>query len=292
METSRRNVQAILFALIGFLFLNGGDSFLKKTSQFYETEFAGLVILTLEIALCVLCAFFWGGAKQITKPIKFKWHALRGIAMGICWLSFIIGMEYNHLSVNYSLLLSAPFWIGIIGFLFFRQRAGLHRWLSIIIGFVGVLIVVQPGSGIFAWTILLPLISAIAFATSVLATRPLEKETVINLAFYMLIGDLVIILPYLIYTGAWAPIDPNHLIYFFLSASLYLIGVYLTSRAFAIGDTASVGPTQYSQIIWGALIGYLFFAEIPEKWTLVGAAIIIASGVYLIIREHKAEKNT
>ena len=290
MEASKRNVQAICLALIGFLFLNGGDSFLKKTSQYYETELAGLVILFFEISLCLLCACFWGGAKQIIKPIKPKWHALRGIAMGVCWVSFIIGMEYNHLSVNYSLLLSAPFWIGIIGYLFFNQRAGIHRWICMAIGFIGVLIVVQPGAGVFSWTILLPIVSAIGFATSVLATRPLEKETVINLAFYMLIGDLIVILPYAIYTGAWAPVDPSHLVYFLSSASLYLIGVFLTSRAFAIGDTTSVGPIQYSQIIWGVLIGYFFFAETPEQWTLVGAALIIISGIYLIHREHKNEK--
>lgn len=89
----------------------------------------------------------------------------------------------------------------------------------------------------------------------------------------------------------WQAIPLAHLGYFVSAALVYIAGILLSNKAFSIGDTAAVNPTQYSQIIWGALIGYVFFSEIPTLWTILGAVLIVGSGIYMIYREHKGQRH-
>lgn len=292
MEASSKNVQAILFALVGFLAFNTADSFLKNIIHYYDTGFAGLVTILFELAIFLLIARWMGGYKCVYQTPKLKLNILRGVFAATCWLFFILGLKFLDLSVNYSVLLSSSFWVVIAGALLFRQTIGLYRWVATIIGFIGVLIVMQPGTASFQIASLLPLVAAFCFAGAAITARMIgEGEKQSTLVFYIIISNLVILATLTTIQNTWQAIEIAHLPYFFLSAAFYIIGIVLTNKAFTMGDPSAVNPMQYSQIIWGALIGYIFFAETPEKTTLIGAAIIIASGIYLITREHKARQS-
>ena len=288
---SKHNIQAIILALIGFAFFNSADAFLKEATEFYETSFTGFSVVTMELFICLALSPFLGGLKPIIQTKRPKLNILRGLFSSGCWIFFILGIQYVDLAPTYSILLSAPFWSALLAMIIFKISIGYHRWIAIVVGFIGVLVVMRPGMEGFQLASLLPLLSSFCFAGMAIITRYIgEGEKPITLAFYILFTECVIMFIYTCVQGAWVPIQPEHLPVFIASAACYAVGVLTTNKAFSIGDTAAVNPMQYSQIIWGALIGYIFFAEVPERWTLLGAAIIIASGIYLIYRENKVKQ--
>ncbi len=291
MQISSQNVKAIFLALVAFLCYSVADSILKQTTNYYDTGFAGLVITTIHLFLLLFAIPFLGGFKPIAKPDFFILNIIRGVFATACWLFFIIGMQYNDLAVNYSVLLSASIWVALFSVIFLKSKLGLQRWCAIIIGFIGVLIVIQPAPSSFEITSLLPLVSAFAFAGCQMITRFIgvsEKQSTI--LFYTSLLNVIGALIYTLFVDSWQPIEMTHLPIFTLAALVYLIGNLLAVKAFMIGNTEVVSPTQYSQIIWGALIGFFFFAEVPTFWTIIGASLIVLSGIYIIYREHKAEK--
>lgn len=291
MQVSSHNVKAIIMALIAFVSYSIADAILKQTTDYYDTGFAGLVITTIHLALLMGVIPFLGGFKPILKPHFPVLNILRGIFATACWLCFIIGMKYNDLAVNYSVLLSASIWVALFSVIFLQSKLGLHRWVAIIVGFIGVLIVIRPAPSSFEITSLLPLISAFAFAGCQIITRFIgvsEKQSTI--LFYTSLLNVIGALIYTLFVDSWQMIEITHLPIFTLAALFYLIGNLLAVKAFMIGNTEVVSPTQYSQIIWGALIGFFFFAEIPTLWTIAGASLIVLSGLYMIYREHKGQK--
>lgn len=213
MEASSKNVQAILLALAGFLIFNGADAFLKNITVHYETSFAGLIVILLELSICIAISPWMGGLKPIWQTKKLKLNILRGFFSAFCWLFFILGLRFVDLSINYSMLLSSSLWVAIFCALFFKQNFGLYRWVAIIFGFIGVLVVLRPGTDSFQIATLLPLLAGICFAGASLTARIIgEKEKNITMLFYILFANLIVLTPLTIYQNTWQPINSDHLI--------------------------------------------------------------------------------
>jgi len=288
---SNQNLRAILTALTAFLLFNIADAILKDTYNHYNSGLSATYVILFELAILTLFSPLLGGVSSIYKTTKLKLHIIRAIGGATCWLFFIIGIEYLDFATNYAILLSMSFWATLFAFLFLKQIIGYHRWIAICIGFIGVLVVLQPGLDSFKLASLLPLFSAFGFATMALASRYIgNKEPLYVMAFYILMFDLLFVAGYTQITDGWQMMQTTHIPYFLSAGIFYCTGLILCSKAFAMGDTSAVAPMQYSQIIWGSLIGYLIFKEIPEISTIIGAIIIVLSGIYLIYRENIINK--
>ena len=149
----------------------------------------------------------------------------------------------------------------------------------------------RPGTDAFQFSIFYPLGSSLCFALMALLTRIIgEKEKQVTLLFYMIMVQLTFASISIVFQDSWAYISTTDFLILLISAILYMSAMLFMNKAFSMSNTATVIPMQYSQIIWGTIIGYLFFAEIPDKWTIVGAIIIVFSGIYLIYNEKNQQK--
>ena len=285
------NMRAIAFILLTFACYNSADAFLKKAQDYYSFAESALYPVIAYLIFTVIFSKKLGSLKEIPKSNRKSLHFIRAGFGTLCFVSMVLSFKFITLGEAYTLLLTAPFWIAILSQYFFKEKIGWHRWLAIIVGFIGVFTVLRPGFIEISVFSLLPLIAAFGFSMFVILTKKIgPNEPLINMVLYPIFTDIIVLIPIIFFMGNWTPPQFEHFILFIMSGGLYLIGTTLSSLGYASGESSLLAPIQYSQILWGLIIGYFIFSETPEIWTLIGAIIIVLSGIYLIHREHKAEQ--
>ena len=168
-----------------------------------------------------------------------------------------------------------------------RETVGPRRWAAVIVGFIGVLVIIRPGAGVFQWAALLPVLVAFFYAMYQIITRHLShRSDPLNMLFYTaLVGALVM--------SAIVPFDwqmPTAAQWLMLAAVGFLggLGHYAIIKAYERSETALVAPFAYTEIVWATSLGFFAFGDFPDLFTFAGTAIIVASGVYVLHRERKA----
>jgi drug/metabolite transporter (DMT)-like permease len=217
-------------------------------------------------------------------------HALRmATALGAT-LCFLAALGRLPLANLIAIGLSAPLFMTVFSVPLLRERVGIHRWGAVLVGFVGVLVVTRPGAaGSFGPGVLFALGAAVFFALSMVSVRWLSPtETDISMMFYVNVGSLVVgavALPWI-----WVPPSGFELSMIALGAALMLSSQMLTIRAFRLAPVGVLSPFYYTEVIWGALLGWTFWRESVEPHVWAGSAIIVASGLYTLWRERRAAR--
>ena len=164
------------------------------------------------------------------------------------------------------------------------EPVGPRRWAAIIVGFIGVLVIIRPGDSSFTWLLLIPVAAASASALRDMTTRILHRTDSTNaILFWSNIAILVAAacsLPF-----GWQQIATNDMAWLVLGGALNTLAHFLTITALRFGDAAFVTPFRYTALVWAALLGYFIWGHMPDQWTILGAAIIVSAGIYLVIRE-------
>jgi drug/metabolite transporter (DMT)-like permease len=181
---------------------------------------------------------------------------------------------------------SAPLFLTALSAVVLRERVGRHRWTAVAAGFLGVLVMVRPGLGMFQWGALFALGNAVCFALGSLAVRQMAStERGATIVFYtMLLATVLsgLTLPFL-----WVTPEPRDLAVMVAMGLLGGVGQLLIVAAFFRAPASAVAPWSYSTMLWAALFGWLFWGELPDGPLLVGAAIVVGSGLYLVERERR-----
>ncbi len=182
---------------------------------------------------------------------------------------------------------TAPLIVTALAVPLLREHVGIRRWSAVLIGFAGALVIIRPGAGLDDPMLLLLLLGSATHALYLIATRWIGHydDPATSIVFSALMGSLImsLVLPF---SFVW-PRDAFDLA---MLCSLGLIGAaghYLVIRAFRHGSAAVIAPLGYVELIGTATLGYLIFDNFPDLWTWIGAAIIIASGVYIALRERR-----
>lgn len=175
------------------------------------------------------------------------------------------------------------------GAIFLGETIGIRRAIGIAVALAGALIIIRPGLGVFQPAALLPLIGAFTYAAGALLTRVLRRDsTATSLLWSTLVGTLLssAVVPFF-----WQPVALAHLWAFVVIGILGAISQALLIRAFSLAEAGAVAPFAYTGLVWAGLWGWLFFDQIPDGWTLIGAAIIVAAGIYVWSREAAAARD-
>ncbi|MHA1568204.1 MAG: DMT family transporter [Alphaproteobacteria bacterium] len=166
------------------------------------------------------------------------------------------------------------------------ERVGPRRWLGVLIGFGGVLVVVRPGAGLLDWGAAMALAAALTYGLYQIATRAISRTdgTLTTLFYTALVGAIVtnVIVPFY-----WHWPSPVEWAYLALTGGLGALGQFLFIRAYGHAPASTLAPYLYTQLIWSAGLGILAFGDFPDIWTFAGAAIIAGSGIYIWHRERR-----
>jgi drug/metabolite transporter (DMT)-like permease len=211
----------------------------------------------------------------------------RGVLMLVGNALFVIAIAHVPLATASAIGFTAPLIVTALAGPLLREHVGIRRWSAVLIGFAGALVVIRPGSGFDDPMLLLLLLGSAMNALYLIATRWVGHydDAATSIVFSALIGSLImsLVLPF----AFVMPRDPFDVA---MLCSLGLIGAaghYLVIRAFHCGPAAVIAPLSYVELISTVTLGYLIFDNFPDQWTWIGAVIIIASGLYIALRERK-----
>ena len=211
----------------------------------------------------------------------------RGLLMLVGNAMFVVAIASVPLATASAIGFTAPLIVTALAVPLLREHVGIRRWSAVLIGFAGALVIIRPGSGFGDPMLMLLLLGSAMHALYLIATRWIGRydDPATSIVYSALMGSLImsLVLPF---SFVW----PRDLFDLAMLASLGLIGAlghYLVIRAFRHGPAAVIAPLSYVELVGTASLGYLIFDNFPDLWTWVGAGIIIASGVYIALRERR-----
>lgn len=269
-------VAVALFALM--------DAGLKLLAPHY----APMQVASLRGAAALPLVLAWSlatvGARGLLR-VHWPLHLLRG-ALGVLMMAgFVYGVRTLPLSTAYAITFVAPLLITALAVPILRERVGPRRWTAIAVGLCGVLVVLRPtGEGMLTLAGLATLGAAVCYAFAALTVRVLaQRDSTQAMVFWLML--ILAVVGGALSVHDWTPIQPRH---WWVIAGIGVVGtlaqVALT-EAFRRGEASLVAPIEYSALLWGALLDLAVWQVLPDSMTWLGAAIIVASGVYLLRRE-------
>jgi drug/metabolite transporter (DMT)-like permease len=211
-------------------------------------------------------------------------HLARGMIGALAPFCFFTALKSLPLADAAVIFFSAAFILTAASALFLKERVGIHRWSAVIIGFIGVVIAMNPsGEGDIA-AYLLVLFAALVYSMIFIWGKQLsDQDSIIALVFSLHLGMGLVVTALL--PWAWVPITPRMLGELALMAGFALGAHYLFAAAFVRAEVSVLAPFEYSMLIWTVAIGYLIWGDIPATEVWIGAALIIAAGIYVAHRE-------
>ncbi|CUH39425.1 carboxylate/amino acid/amine transporter [Jannaschia seosinensis] len=219
------------------------------------------------------------------------WSALRTLSAVITGFTAFYAFSSLPLAQVYAILFAAPLVITILSIPILGEKVGIHRGAAVIVGLVGVMIVLRPGTTHLALGHAAALAAAVFGAlTSVIVRKIGREERAAVLMLYPMMANFLvmgILMPFV-----YRPMPLPDLGLWLLMAALAFLGGLGMIQAYRRADAVLVAPMQYSQIIWAAIYGWLFFGESVDGATALGAAVIIASGLYIVLREGRGGRST
>ncbi len=216
-------------------------------------------------------------------------HLYRGGLYTIGAFAFVVSLRYLPFAEVVAIAFAGPMFMTLLGRFFLHESVGWHRLGAVIIGFVGVLFVIQPGTEAMHWAVILPLVVALADAIRDLVTRKMVGGES-NLRIVFSTGAILACGGLLTVVGGWEPLQSKDLIWFCASAGAFVIAHVLMVEAYRHGQLVAVAPFRYVQIVWTILAGAVFWGEIPTPVVLIGIGIICTSGIYIAWREARTRK--
>ncbi len=217
-------------------------------------------------------------------PVHPWWSALRTLAAVITGSSAFYAFSVLPLAEVYALLFAAPLLITVLSVPVLGERVGPHRWAAVVIGLIGVMVVLRPFGGQFGpgHAAALTAASSSALASIIVRKIGAEERSAVLLLYPMMANfvAMAVLMPF-VYT----PMAITELGLVGVMSVLAFLAGLLMIQAYKRAAAAVVAPMQYSQILWASAFGAIFFAEVPDRPTVIGAGIIIASGLYIVLRE-------
>jgi drug/metabolite transporter (DMT)-like permease len=209
---------------------------------------------------------------------------MRGAALLGSSLFFITGLRYLPIAEASATGFVAPLFVTALSIIFLNETVGLRRWIATAVGLFGVIIILRPGTGAFHIAAVFPLVSALAWACTLIMTRMLAgtERAITTMAYSSIAGVLILsaLVPFVWVTPTWQAVAFGVFIGVASTA-----GQWIVVLAFRYADASVLAPFSYTQLLWVSILGFFVFGEIPDVWTVVGAGFIVASGLYTAHRE-------
>lgn len=279
------NLRGALFMSLSMAGFTFNDSIVKLLMS--DINVAQVMFLRGVIASLLI--FLLARHRRALRPLRLlltPWVALRVLGELGGTLTFLTGLAQIPLANASAILQALPLAVTMAAALFLDEPVGWRRWLAILAGFTGVLIIVRPGLEGFSPYALMIVGTVIFAAARDIATRKVDPSipslflstvtaAAVTLAGLVLIGPM----------GGWRPVSLGNFGLLSLAACLVLVGYQFIIMSMREGEISFVAPFRYTGLLWAVLLGYLVFGEVPDMFMLIGGAVVIGSGLYTLYRE-------
>ena len=279
------NVKGAVLSLIAFGVYATHDVFIKTLGATYSPIQLVFFSVLPSFPLATV-SLMRDRAPSTLVPVHPWWIGLRTVAAVITGFAAFYAFSNLPLTQTYAILFATPLIITVLSIPILGETVRLPRWLAVIVGLIGVIVVLRPGGTELSLGHAAALLAAItgAFASIILRKIGGEERPVVVMLYPMVANFVVMgaMLPFV-----YKPMPIEHLGYLAIISVFAWVGGRFIIAAYQTGEAAIVAPMQYSQILWATVYGFVFFSESLDLYTGVGASIIIASGIFIVFRESR-----
>ena len=279
---------------IGFMlvavFLFGLNSAVGKwlVAKYPVGEF---MLIRSTLTLILLSPFIWrAGRAAFANAPRPGLQLLRIVFSAAEVAMFFWAISYLPLADTTTFYLAGPIYVTALSVLLLRERVGWRRWTAVLIGFVGVVIALRPSSSSFTLPALIALSGSVIYALVMITTRALRETNDITLMTTYFIGAVAFgaaTVPF-----GWVTPVPRDILFFCGVACANILAQFCVIRSLKLASASVVVPYQYTLIIWSVVFGWQMFGELPDAYTIGGAVIIVAAGLYIFWRERTVARQT
>lgn len=279
-ETIRKAATWLLFGVAGGL---GLDLCAKELLQTYSLIQFVLLRSVIAISIMLAIASRFGGLRTL-RTREIGWHVVRSIFAIGAMFGFFYGLARMPLVNALTLGYTAPLIVTALSAIFLGDEVGWRRWTAVVIGFIGVLVMLRPGRGELSFAAIAVLIAAFCYACQAITSRRLGgTESTFSLSFYVVIGPLIVSGTFFD-AESWLAPDITGWLLLFGAASCSVIAWVGFVNGYRAVSPAILAPLEYLALVAGAIAGFLIWDEVPDRWVVAGAMIIMASGVFVVYR--------
>lgn len=275
--------RAILCMLLGVAVLTANDALLKWMTGGYhvgQIMFCRGLFVFIPLALLI-----WrGGGLRSLHTDNPKGHLIRALLVILGTFLFVSGLKHLPLTDAIAIAFAGPLFIAALAPPLLGEYVGWRRWMAVLSGFIGIVIIMRPGGGVFQWAALFPLAASLTGAFRDILTRGMsETETSVALLFYTSLG--VVLASMVISPFVWQPVPFADWGWFAVNGFLIGSAHFLMIETFRYGEAALVAPFKYSGAVWAAIFGYFIWGDIPDLGTVMGVTVVVVAGIYILHRE-------
>lgn len=307
MKAINNNLQGIGFLALAMLILSMQNIAVKWIGGDYSIM--EIVLFRSVVALPItLLLYRWEGKRGLPQTQQVPLEYLRGFFLFLSYTTGFMALAALPLAEVDAIRFSGPFMITILSVIFLHERVKSYRWLALVVGFFGVLLIVRPGTGMFNLGSVFALISVLFYAASVMLTRKLQTtDSSATMSYFSSLVYLVaaiLLTPLALAVGenpdmhpsiaflfrAWTTPTLRDMLIMFGLGFIWAGGMYLVARAYSAAPASVVAPFEYVSLPMNLTWGFLFWREVPLPPTWIGALLTMASGIYILYKERQSEK--
>ncbi len=285
-ESTTTGILLMVGAIATFTIIDGCAKFLIGSVPPMMVVFAryGLSLLY------VVGLMWWTGALTLKSDHR-SLQILRGVLLFSSTLMNFLALQYLRLDQTSAIFFSNPLWVCALSPFLLGERIGPRRWAAVIVGFLGVLLIIRPGADGFHWAMLLSVTVAVITALYQIITRKIggRDPALVSLLLPSIVGTALAMPLGIVnwHVPAWGLVGLMLLMGFAGG-----VGHHLLIRAHTLAPAPTLAPFIYTQIIWMIIVGFVVFGDVPDIHTLIGAAIVVSSGLYVYYREQAVKRKT
>jgi drug/metabolite transporter (DMT)-like permease len=268
-------MSGVLFALLNVFTLIPSQHLNPYVMAFMRYLFGTLMLLPLVLKL---------GLHRSLSTNRLPLHLFRGCIHACGMFLWFVGLPLTTLASVTALGFTGPIFVTIGAAMFLGEKVRLRRWIAIIVGFAGAMIIIRPGIGDLGIGAICILISTPIFSASNLMAKALARtETANKIVIWQHLTILIFACPVALYF--WQTPSPTDLLWFAAAGLCGTLGHICQQNGYQLADITLLQPIGFLSLLWNALLGYFLFFQQPDVWTFVGAAVIFASALYISHRE-------
>ena len=296
------NLRGVGYMCLSMLAFTVNDTFMKSVTS--EVPLFQVVFLRGILACLGLIAvgLATGVFRQALTGADKRLITIRSLADVLATVTFLVALQHMPLANLSAIMQALPLVLTLAAALVFGDRIGWRRLLAILAGFVGVMIIIRPGTDAFTVWSVLGVASVLCVVLRDLSVRKLGAHVpsvVVALGaavFVAIMGLGFSLLPARAVgldmqgLSGWAALSAGQGARIFGAAAFVIVGYLCAVTAMRSGDMGVVAPFRYTSLLWAVILGFVAFGDLPDGWTLIGAAIVVASGIYTLLRERKLRR--
>jgi drug/metabolite transporter (DMT)-like permease len=291
MTKTRSNIYGATFMMASMLGYILNDTIIKYFASdvgLFQTIFIRGLFVTILISL--VC-WIRGAFKQSVKKADWPFVLLRSGAEMCATILFLTALFNMPLANISAILQTLPLTVTLLGAVILGERFGIRRTIAIAVGFLGVLLIIKPGTDGFNYYSLVAICAVFFITIRELATRKISTKSS-TLLISLITGVSITISGGfgIIFMKSWISLTPETLTALATASIFIFMGYYFSIPAMQFGDISFVSPFRFTLMIWAVLIGFLVFKEFPDNWSILGLFTIIGSGIFTYYREYLDNK--